>query len=141
MEYISHVDLINQLALRRMSLVTHEASFSDLEEAVFQLEEREALDFSMLKAVLAPYANTGIDLDEMGGPNTNDVGFDALDLIIETVCPDAFTQLELLIPGEDEPEEQFHLAWEGCSEFKRAVFFAIMELHFSVYDINAVEID
>lgn len=141
MNYISHVDLINQLALRRMTLVTHEASFANLEDAVFQLQERDALDYDMLKSVLAPYACTGIDLDEMGGPHCNDLGYDALDLIIETVSPEVFAQLELLIPGENEPEEEFDLAWEGYWEFKHAVFFAMMELHFSIFDINAVEVD
>lgn len=141
MEAISHLDLINLLAQRRMALITHESSFADLEEAVFQLEARDALDIDMLKAVLAPYYNTAIDLlDELDALQFNEYGFDAIDLIIDTVNPDILAEIELLMPEDDENEEAAEAGWEAYWEMKIAAFFAIVELHFGIYDSQTADI-
>lgn len=141
MEALSHLDLINLLAQRRMALVTHESSFAELEEAVFQLEARDALDIDMLKAVLAPYHNTAIDLlDELDALQYNEYGFDAIDLIIDTVNPDIFAELELLMPEDDQNEEVAEASWEAYWEYKIAVFFALVEFHFGIYDSQSADI-
>jgi hypothetical protein len=141
MEYISQLELLNQLALRRLSVVERESSFMEMEKAIFQLEERDALDYDMLKSVLAPYARTAVNIDETGGPNENDHGFDVLDLVIDTVSPEAFGQLELLKPHEAASVEEADVAFEGYWQFKQALFFAILEFHFGIYDANDYEPD
>ena len=141
MDCISHRDLIHQLALRRLARVDREAPFAAMEQAIFHLEARAALDYDMLKAVLVPYANTVLDLDEQDGPRENDAGFDVLDLVIDTVCPEVFVELEDLVPAESIPEKEAEMAWEQYWAFKKAVFFAILEFHFCIFDATSLELD